>query len=185
MRVALPDETHVCSLMYITSVKSCTQYARMYTIQLRVSLGCNINLQYNNFTWLELAIHKNDIPTVKLLLYYNANMYIDHGYPLRRASCGDRDEILTLLIQAGIDVNIYGKGSSAINVAILSATVNTCKILVEAGAVYPGDVLDLARCSGVQRESKLAYFKNINFIGSGYALHLTQQQRYRLLTTIK
>lgn len=171
----------VCSLIYIQPVimpdMRCNAQPPVcelvYVYQLRVEWGGDINRSYGIYTWLERAVDTNNIGLVVMLLRYNVNMYLDGGFPLKRASCGGRDEILDLLIQAGIDVNVcYPEQASAIMCAIKAASVETVLKLFKAGAVYPRNALELAEGSVVDKKKKIDILINHKCKNS----HLTDEQ---------
>jgi ankyrin repeat protein len=87
------------------------------------------------------AIEKNDIPTVSSLISSGSMNLNGEPLPLHRAAEHGRVEIMTMLLDAGADINAVTKyRNTACHIAILNNQFDALKLLVERGANL--DVVD-------------------------------------------
>jgi ankyrin repeat protein len=81
------------------------------------------------------AIKKNDIPAVSSLISSGSVNLNGEPWPLHRAAELGRVEIMTLLLDAGADINaVNGCRYTACHIAILNNQFDALKLLVERGA---------------------------------------------------
>jgi ankyrin repeat protein len=80
------------------------------------------------------AIEKNDIPTVSSLISSGSVNLNGEPWPLHRAAEHGRVEIMTMLLDAGADINAVKYRYTACHIAILNNQFDALKLLVERGA---------------------------------------------------
>jgi ankyrin repeat protein len=80
-------------------------------------------------------IEKNDIPTASSLILSGSVNLNDEPWPLHHAAEHGRVEIMTMLLDAGADINAITKyRNTACHIAILNNQFDALKLLVERGA---------------------------------------------------
>jgi ankyrin repeat protein len=81
------------------------------------------------------AIRKNDTPAASSLILSGSVNLNDEPWPLHRAAHRGRIEIMTMLLDAGADINAVDKSRcTACHIAILNNQFDALKLLVERGA---------------------------------------------------
>jgi ankyrin repeat protein len=81
------------------------------------------------------AIDKNDTATVSSLISSGSVKLNDEPWPLHRAAEFGRVEIMTMLLDAGADINaVNGSRYTACHIAILNNQFDALRLLVERGA---------------------------------------------------
>jgi ankyrin repeat protein len=85
-------------------------------------------------TMLVDAIKKNDTATASSLISSGSVNLNDEPWPLHRAAQHDRVDIMTMLLDAGADVNAFDEYHTACHIAILNSQFDALKLLVERGA---------------------------------------------------
>jgi ankyrin repeat protein len=81
------------------------------------------------------AIERNDTATASSLISSGSVNLNDEPWPLHRAAQHDRVDIMTMLLDAGADVNAFDEYHTACHVAILENKFDALKLLVERGAI--------------------------------------------------
>ncbi|GFR98468.1 LOW QUALITY PROTEIN: ankyrin repeat protein [Elysia marginata] len=109
----------------------------MVSILLAMGADINLCLQDTGQPALMHAIKENNVPVVQTLLRNNANMYGEYrgSTALTLACCGNKIDIVLMLLDAGMDVNhVSGKKQTALWVAVENKHYALAEILIKRGA---------------------------------------------------
>lgn len=152
------------SLLHYTSVTvrintycAYTHLSLEHGMSIEDSTLINQGLTLGFYTPLEYAAYTGLHKIVKLLISYGANVNSDRGYSLRQSVSNCDDNMTSILISAGADVNLYPPQNyiAPINSAVLKGSAHAVGMLLSAGAQLTRYTHEYARNTPIDRESKL------------------------------
>ncbi len=116
-------------------------YGRESFIRLLLQYQGNVDaLSTKNTTPLQLAIIREKMSCVKLLLDFQADIDVQHGFPLRYAIIKGNHGLCKLLLSRGASPNIGRKddGQTPLHLGALKNDVEICRLLCTFGANVNG-----------------------------------------------
>lgn len=144
------------AVVYITPLCTYTVHTDLSTtiISIALALGMPVEcrLSQTSDTLLSRAVYQIRTDTVKFLIANGAHVNASYGTPLMYAAHGNRNKILDILIQAGVNVNLR---PASINTAIAHASFKTLFKLILSGAILPYDALTTAHKTRIDMTEKV------------------------------
>lgn len=170
-------------------------YTEVVKLLLDFGVDANVTNEYNQPPLLGASV-QGHTEIVKLLLEHGADVnWENHGWtPIVFATLNDQTEVVRLLISAGAKLDVYGMiGQSLATVAMLEASDETVKILLDAGMnVDFGGPLDLTALVHLSlREEKTERIKWLIALNadvnknSAWGTPLTLASEYGLVENVK
>jgi len=149
------------SLLYTYVLTPCVGYYTYKDVILCVCLEHGMPTEYKPHrgasTVLEKAVLQKRAPRVELLIRYHADVDLYDGFPIRYAVYDNNTCIISVLIKAGVDVNLHDTYGPAISTALQSSSVSVVSQLLEAGADLPYDAMSIARVSHIDSAEKVEF----------------------------
>jgi len=146
----------ILSLLHLNTLTLCymTRSDALLNVCLEHGMSADYKPSYPGMmdTLLELAICDNKVKRVSLLIRYHANVNVHNGSPIWYAVYHNNSSIVSMLIEAGANVN-----SRAIGTALVHSRFSIVLQLLQTGQGLPVTALLLARNSNVDSVEKVAY----------------------------
>jgi len=150
------------SMLHPTTLTFDEGYHTTCVAVLNVCLEHKMPVNYKPYyydTVLNLAVYYQRRKHVQLLIKHRADVNCCSGYPIRHAAWNNDLDVTDMLIDAGADVNLCSTRTSAINTALVYASLPVVSRLIQAGAIINNIMLamSLARKSAIDSAEKVAF----------------------------